>query len=415
MISDTEIGLAMLHCSIERWCNPEFKTASIFEPTQSENLKITKSKVLATGTEHSESVNIETPTTSKRVRRNKPAVVDIADLESEETGASNKENVPNHTATEDISLPVTQTDDPMPSTLTESINIPATIQTDLSSIPDQDESSTDSSRFPPRRTTRRSPMTSESTFQSAVSRVDSQSSTASSLFNFTEASAVSKQSQRKRKNTENENDSIQPSTSAAPSKQVQEQPVTKKSKRNQVQDDADEEPLPQPRSTRKRPANDSEGGLFAFNTKFSKKSKPTEVEKESQGVVGIVPFSKPRGPSPAVSRKSTDGCLSDLGDGVWLSKKMLLLDVTDGIKSEILITPIKIERIKKEATMDSQDIKPSQLDTLFSVLESTLTTTTSLVSKRKQFVKKLNFKPQDKVVTTKSVKVEDTFMPLDDF
>lgn len=96
---------------------------------------------------------------------------------------------------------------------------------------------------------------------------------------------------------------------------------------------------------------------------------------------------------------------------------MTLLDVADGIKSEIIITPIKIERVKKEVIMDSQDIKPSQLDTLFSVLESTLSssTTTSLVCKRKQFVKKLNFKPQDKVVTTKSVKVEDTFKALDEF
>lgn len=209
-------------------------------------------------------------------------------------------------------------------------------------------------------------------------------------------------------------------------KQSSDEPVAKKRKVVKILDDSDDEPPSQSaRPNRKRPASDIDGGLFSFNTKFAKKPKSKDKENESQEARGILLLSKPREPSPvrscsSLSRKSTQGHLDDMDDCVWLSKKMLstnLVDTDDGIKSEIQIIPIKIENIKKELTMDSEDVKPSQLGTLFNVLEPTLTasTTTSLVSKRKQFVKKSNFKPQSRVVTTKTVKVEDTFVPLDAF
>jgi hypothetical protein len=396
----------VLLTSLERHCNPDYKWQTSFEP-DSAHLKVTKSKTLIPG---SESFEFITPSTSQS-RAKKATPVPAKIVESIEIGDDeenvNKENYPAETqASINISLPPTQVsvnEEVLTSAteLPDNISIPETFQSEMGEVepPLPTVAKVASSR---KRSAGSTATESSAKVRRSNTRSMSDSSHSSDLFNFTTSSG--KVDARKRKVPESSEPKVQ----------------NERAKRSKIVDsDSDEEPLqPAPKPTtvsnRKRPAA---GDLFAFNTNFVKKTKSSADDSQVsfRSASGIIPLQKSYVPTPIKPSTTSTYKDDDSGDscdsGVWLSKKMItvnLNDSTDGIKTE----PI----VEHEQSMDAEDIKPQNLGCLFSVVaNSSYNTSSSMISKRKQFVKKKNFKPQNSVVTMKVMRVEETHIPLDDF
>jgi hypothetical protein len=182
-----------------------------------------------------------------------------------------------------------------------------------------------------------------------------------------------------------------------------------------VDEDSDEDlpPPPPPKPTRKR-TNADNGGLFTF-TSFAKRPKPADDSQDINDTVapsGIVPLPPKAIERSRIIEESDDSCDS----GVWLSRAMTSVTINDATDGKV--EDIKSEDIVKSEPIDSDDFKLSRCTMLFSVLDTTNdvnATTSSMPSKRKQFVKKRNYKPQNNVVTMKVIRVEDTFGRDDDF
>ena len=208
------------------------------------------------------------------------------------------------------------------------------------------------------------------------------------------------------------------------SKSVKES-ATKKTKiiiNDSVEEDDDIQPQ---RKNRKRTAENalgSDGGLFAFDTNFVKKKKQKDSNVNLLNkVTGIVPIIESQPPPPETTEKileSKESIDNSCDSGIWLSKRVLSMKLQDSADGTKIKTEIKEEPESEHSfAQDIQDFKPAKIGNLFSVLESTTTirNASSLVSKRKQFAKKSNFKPQDKVVTMKVLSVEETYFKLDAF
>lgn len=428
MIPETEIGLAVLHCSIETFCNPE-TSASKFKTSDAALLKVTTSKDLALGTD---SLNLQAPTTSRARRSPKksaPAkIVEALNLDSDkEVEIINKENIPSAEETQ-ISISyvpaveaefheevASQLETPL-----ENISMHVTADSVLTNESKDDPK--DSSVFS-KRLTRSSAETTEKRFEASSKPMSS-----SSLFNFSDTSlgcsAGNSRVQRKRKNSVSHKSVAEPvpgpTTRGKKKKQDTnpvKEPTAKRNKIHQIIHDDSADNEPQPRSTRKRAADEAamgrDGGLFAFNTNFLKKVRhnPNETQESFMEGIGMVRLEKPR--ESLVKQLTSyvheydDSCDS----GIWLSKKMIsvnLNDSPDGMKSEVP---------ELDSFVNTEDIKPQQYVSLFNVLETSsgFNSITSVVSKRKQFVKQKNFKSQSSVVTMKTVRVEETYEQRDEF
>ena len=190
-------------------------------------------------------------------------------------------------------------------------------------------------------------------------------------------------------------------------------PIPKRNKIHLISDEDSDDNAGSTRSTQKRSSSEmgSDGGLFAFKLNFGKKVRKNQNEsQEAPTVTGIVPLQTPRqAPVKQFSsyRDDDDSCDS----GVWLCKKMIKIEINDSVDG------IKSEVPEPDSCIDTQDIKPEQYVSLFNVLETSagFNSTASIVSKRKQFVKKKNYKSQSNVVTMKAFRVEETYLKLDDF
>lgn len=419
MVTEVEIGSAVLHASTELWCNPEQSVVNSLvapEEPSSSQLKITNSKILRPESLHvGDSMG---PPPSKRSRGRPPAtkvVSEVVNLDSDDDEDKNdKENVPNVP----IEIPETQASIELPET--QASELPETQESFVSAV---NEISVDAEKLNEisevnnnKRATRsatkspeKAPATKEAASTSRFSNISSASLSNADLFNF----KTSPSRNRKRKTSETVDAPI-PSTSK---NSADPKPAPKKG-RFVVLDSDDEASTPPPvqkSSTRKRPATSDTDGLFSFNTSFAKRLKPTkEASQDPIGPSGIIALTpKPVAPSPV--KKFHNDFDDSCDSGVWLSKAMISVNLNDDIDGDLM-------KIEPDLTLNknkAEDIKPSSFVTLFSVLntpsDTNSTTTSSMVSKRKQFVKKQNFKPQSNIVTMKLLKVEDTMIPLGDF
>lgn len=462
MVQESEIGLAILHCSMERFCNPNIAIESLFKPSESSELRITKSKTLVPNTE---SMNFSAPTTSRKRGRPKKTtpqqIVESINLDSDEevtVDGTNKENIPSaqemQASVSNVSTSETQVttfDTPIPDvTPIENLSIPET----QASVVAKENTSVTGNSGEWKNCSRATHETDQQSFITAASKASSASISTTSLFNFSNSlSSNSSRPQRKRKNSENADEvsSItvkRPTTSSTPmddsnlfsftdvsggkensnaqrkspesidvpgSSKERTKDQNPKSNHNKksssvqnVSDDDDEVERP----ARKRTAEAAMGNLFSFNMNFVKKKRQNESESQepTSRASGIVPFIKP--PKP-VTKLSTYGYESDesCDSGVWLSKAMTSLNFNKSARE------IKSELPEPDSSSAMEDIKPQLYVTLFSVLESSIDTnsTSSMVSKRKQYVKKKNYKSQSSIVTMKVLNVDDTHEARDDF
>jgi hypothetical protein len=387
MVPDMEIGTAVLSASTNLWCNPEQSAVSsllINQAPSESQLRLTRSKTYV-----GESVPMGPPAPKKQRGQ-----LEVVNLDSDE---EEKENVPEETQ---VDLPETQASEPVE---TEGSFVSAVSHEEVNN----NRRSTRSASNSPQKCVKPPEVVEKSPQKSNKSQATSSAPmTNDDLFNFTSTS--SSRTTRKRKNSET---SEAPTTSKPPPTSKQ---ATKKT-RMIVNEDSDEDlpPPPPPKPSRKR-ANADNGGLFTF-TSIAKRPKPADDSQdinETAGPSGIVPL-PPKAVEPSrIIEESDDSCDS----GVWLSRAMTSVNINDATDGKL--EDIKSEDIVKSEPVDSEDLKLSRCTTLFSVLDTTSevnATTSSMPSKRKQFVKKRNFKPQNSVVTMKVIRVEDTFGRDDDF
>jgi hypothetical protein len=419
-----EIGAAVLHASTELWCNPEQAAVNsllIRENPSSSQLRITKSKTLVVDSHDSMG-----PPPPKRPR-GKPAKVstqivpeEVVSLDSdddeEKSEGSNKENVPDmpmelpETQVSEVGeLPETQISEEMPEMPmelpeTQDSFVTAADGGDAREEVNNNTRTTRSSTKSPEKAPAPSTSSRIDTTNKALTNVSFASApmSKSDLFNFTSSSSAGESSRntRKRKNSVEApiSENLPASKKPTPAK-----------KSRIIDDDSDEEvPVPPKNPKRKRAAEPDLGGLFAFNTSFIKRMKPAEPSQSPTKPSGIIALTPKPAEEVSVARRvrhiSEDSCDS----GVWLSKAMTSVKLDDSI--------VKPE---PDSSLNTQDIKLESYPTLFSVVETTkstnMSTTSTTVPKRKQFVKKQNFKPQSSIVTMKVYKVEDTMVSLDRF
>lgn len=518
IVQETEIGLAIIHCSTEFFCNPEKLASELLRPGENAHLKITKSKQLVPNTESGTIIFQNRPRRSPRKATQALSHVETIDLGSDDDmDGGNKENRTVLEGQASVSIGETQASGEVqslfqtpalaPAEPSKEISIPETpIDTSNRSLPETQVSFTSavladeveaptniadthsdkrstrassnqslsstipssvasSTKNPRKRQISKSP---EEEFKKAKKQdppaVQETSSNKSDLFSFTTPSSVASSSKtpRKRKICESPEEELKkakakkqapqtvenPSSnkselfnftnssssvsstknlrkrqnSESPEEKAKKQSVqsksmaTRRSTRKQLSSSEDDDavPNPQPSASRKRKSTTGNGaGLFAFSNNFAKKSRPAEETQESPNEIsGIVPLQKTRVSSPIYDNHAADSNNS-IDSGVWLTKRMTsvkLSDSVDGIKSE------QIE-LNEEASVvaDTQDIKLSTLKTLFIVEENSIfvNKSSSVLSKRKGFVKKQNFSPQTSVVTMKQLNVFDTRRTLD--
>lgn len=446
VITELEIGCAVLHCSTERFCNPENSISSLIGTSYTPKLIITRSKNLALETD---SVNLQDPVPVRTRGRPKKAtitkVVETINLSSdEEVELPNKENVPSAKETQESSsnAPINEEAEVAPAPVP--INdccIPVT-QDDLTKDDDN------ATNVPSQRTTRATRSTKGSVERSVISPKPPSSSglfsfnntslnvslnnrtqrkpsleqqhvispkppSSMGLFSFNDtslnASAEKNRTLRKRKNSENA-EANEASTANKIATKSSVEPVAKRNKIHKIVEDSDEDDNEIP-PTRKRSAKNALGndGLFAFSTSFAKKTRKdlNETAEVSKEETGFLPYQKScKSPTKPPLTSTYVDSLED--SGVWLSKKMIsvnLSDSSDVMKSEVL---------EPDYTVETQDIKPEEYAAMFNVVvkSSGFDSSSSVVSKRKQFVKKKNYKEQSSIVTMKIVKVEDTYEQL---
>jgi len=263
--------------------------------------------------------------------------------------------------------------------------------------------------------------------ESVVSELTSQGissarNNSSGLFNFSNkslsSSIDSSRIQKKRKNADEDEPIVESSHNLRgkkPASKPVKEPATKRNKIHRIIDeDSDENEVPS-RQTRERTAKTAMGndkGLFAFSTKTLQKPRQTSSEAVAaqRTASGIIPLATRQLPAKELTQDKDvdeDSCDS----GVWLSKKVTSVKLSDSVDG------IKKEKPEPESSfVKTEDINPEHYQTLFNVHETTsFNSITSVVSKRKQFVKKKNYKAQSTVAALKSVPVEDTYQNLDDF
>ncbi|CRK92475.1 CLUMA_CG006047, isoform A [Clunio marinus] len=373
MIIEAEIGFALMHASTERWCNPSYHVASLFEPCKSGELKITKSKVLALGTE---SVNTSEPRRGRPKKEILPKITECIELGSssgsddEVEFVFNKENLPSSTQ---ASVIADLSSIPTKSNLTA---FPHTSESSKIALPETEESvapqiaTADASKINLPETQESNAIQDEEIYISITNnqnstktdnvpspplQIENKSSNPvnSSLFNFVNSRVDTnseKNNKIKRKHQQEENSEVK----------------SKRRKKQISSDESDEDKVQQPTSrlTRKRKAESpKKGSLFNFNTAFAKKRKSSEDEDfdnpkitASEIVSNPVPVARP--PSP-LKKPLWNGSYDTTDSGVWLCKKMLSVNLDNNKEIEI-----KKEKESFQPTYDStintDDIKQEQ-------------------------------------------------------
>lgn len=409
MIAETEIGLAILHCSKEHWCNPESTVKRLIRPGEAALLKFTKSAVTVAHTESSGLITQMEPPKIPRKRSHAGNIVETIDLSDDDFG--NKENIAKKvmlTQThESLSLGETEAESPFET---------PTEQVTQISLPETQESF--ASAFETNQSNQQS-LTRQDTQLSKISTRSKNSSTIPGLFNFSmnNEKIEVKKNQRKRQNSE-EPDIPGPSKKSKNQvvPKVQETKTRATRKKKILSDSSEDEPTakPEPAKTRKRTAATAlSDGLFNFNTNFTKKSRKVEMSQDPvPEISGIIPISIQSNKKLSPVKEFDFPKYDDSNDaGIWLSKKMTSIKLSsspDKIKSEPVEMSEDIPDI--DPSIDSQDIKPSLLKNLFNVEENSFFSgsSSSVVSIRKSFVKKQNFKSQTSIVTMKTVNVAKT-------
>lgn len=458
MVPDIEIGLALLQCSIERYCNPEYNITSLFEPSPSGELKIAQSKVLVNETD---SVNLSRASTSHNAVFKQPSAksVDINNVTdasvTHDDAENEKENIfgKSKTSSKQVleihalsttsesqrSVPETQmTITETQSTIKETQNSIAQSQINYDEItlnetsiqPSISTSSRNKSSLDiEHQANAPNVQTSQSTSSKARSLRSNSTSTSnmecSNLFNFSESNS-SYESMRKRKITEDENLQVsEVAKETQPNNNKSTQAAKKKKCNSIVDSDSDDEISPVQttskeavHSSRKRNAEMATGGIFNFGDLVMKKRKTVksansddasitcapnsaQTTSSNDGPKGIIPLEKPREAQKHLLKKTSSDSIDSNDSGVWLSKKLRDVSLSDYASASI-----KTESISEigESFINTEDIKPDKLPSLFQLKETSMESTKSeIVATRKQFVKKQNFKPQKFIITCQMI------------
>lgn len=409
LVPEVEIGMAILRCSIEQFCNPAFlqiENFAGFTRTSTSQLMITKSKVLIENTIENED-SFKIPKT----------IVDNISLSDEDENDRQLKRVI-HQTPEDDEMIVLDYEEPMnislkKSCLPSAVDIPETMSNFAGTFSHVNIPETEKS-------------------QNNLDPIESQpnsSKNASKLFAFN-----SKNTRKRKTSVIVDEDKAEVSETSIVEKEtdVIVKPAAKKPKNNPapkiVHPDSDDEivaPVVPTVSLKRTATTASKGGLFSFN-RPAKRSRQMSIELDSSNSIdsvhsvkhtssGVlrVPSSDSLLPSIPQSKRSFSGSSVDYS-GVWLSKSF----------ANCTMKSPKEEDIKKECEeidgLGTKDTKPQNIIIYFQVKEikidlKSVTDRSDTICNEsgqkgfKKFIKKKNYKSQSEVLRTKLVSADETF------
>lgn len=415
LIPEIEIGMAILRCTIEQFCNPAFlqiENFTGFQRTSTSQIMITKSKVLIENTcDNGEYSGFKRPQNPVRIVDS----IDLSDDEDEKILPTRKEIPP---TPEDDEMFILDYEEPSPVDIPETMHSSAGIFSSLN-IPETQTS------------------------QNSIEPIESQPSSSKNASNLFEFDTFNSKNNKKRKAPaiiEEEEDEV----AEAPVVDIVVKPVAKKPKNNPVpkivHPDSDDEVMAPVASTvsRKRLATSAtKGGLFSFNRPVAKRSRQVSIDLDNSNSLdsvntandissGLSRVSSGESLFPSLPQSKRQRSFSSLSgstidySGVWLSKTF----------SNCSIKTLKEEDIKKEyeevGGLGTEDNKPQNMCVYFQVqqikmdLKSVTDRSDTICNesgqkKFKKFIKKKNYKSQCEILRTKLVSADETFDQNFDF
>lgn len=413
LVPEVEIGMAILRCTIEQFCNPAFlqiENFAGFHRTSTSQLMITKSKVLIENTcENGESLSFKRP--------NKPkTVIDSIELSEDDY----KEILQVEKA-----ILLSQEDDDMVESVFEESCLPSAVF-----IPETMQSSAgifSAVNIPETKTS-----------QNSLEPIESQPRSSKNASNFFEFDTFKSKNTKKRiapTEIDEEEDEAAVDRVIEKEAEVIAKPAAKKAKINPipkiVHPDSDEEIVAP--VLRKR-TSATKGEMFSFN-RLVKRTRQMSIELDNSNSIdsvnsatdicsGLSRVSSGESLLPSIPQSKRQRSFSTLSgstinySGVWLSKSF----------ANCSIKTLKEEDIKNEEIdgLGTEDIKPQNICIYFQVqqikmdLKSVTDRSDSICNesgqkKFKKFVKKKNFKSQSEVLRTKLVSADETFDQNVDF
>lgn len=408
--------MAILRCTIEKFCNPSFlqiENFAAFQRTSTSQLMIAKSKVLVENTcDNGESSGFKRP-------KNPKTVIDTIDLSEDDY----KEILQVEKA-----IILSQEDDDMVESVFEESCLPSAVD-----IPETMLSSAG---------TFSAVNIPETESQNSLESIESQPSSSKNASKLFEFDTFNSRNTKKRKApTIIEEEEV---VAAAPvvekEAEVIAKPAAKKAKSNPVpkivHPDSDEE-IVAPVSRKRTAPSATKGGLFSFNRPVAKRTRQMSIELDNSNSIdsvnsatdissGLSRVSSGESLIPSIPQSKRQRSFSTLSgstidySGVWLSKSFANCSIK---------TP-KEEGIKKECEeidgLGTEDIKPQNICIYFQVqqikmdLKSVTDRNDTIFNESgqkrfKKFVKKKNFKSQSEVLRTKLVSADETFNQNFDF
>lgn len=345
IINESEIGLAIIHCSIDRFCNPERKLQSVFQVESIDSAAI-NGNVLVEETPYSAEYSVRTPLSSIAI----PESIDLSSEEISNNDGNQQMDIGIDRSVSPIApapqlkpeeiIPIARCTSPKPSTSTTDLKRKTSNQTDVTNAPNKKQKineiqpSTQSSSV----SNLSGFLTTQNRFKKARTNVDEESPSLSQNLRSTMRPGEGRKRVLQMLNADSDDDD----DDAVNIYQFGKNSIAKKPRRANESE-----------NLRKDSANDDDengGNLFNFSNKRPNKDRSTESSGAETGTEHInvaMPYQRPI--NNATSLKLSNITPIKLTADGWLSRSFKKdLNIADGENVSVITPSVRIKEEKLE-------------------------------------------------------------------